>query len=380
MKNHLVLAVATFVLLDLCTLAFSYSIGQQVEKDAIAINLAGRQRMLSQRFTKAALLATISTRSDAQRSESSSEVSQAYRLFLRTLSAFADGGETAGGDGRPVLLDPVRGKAAVLVGNVRGSLAQWPDAPTELAELERFSRFMIDHNGEILDAMNRLTSELEHESVVTVTRLRIAQSLAFILSLGNFILILIGMRRAQQRAEAAAETDALTGLLNRGGFYMKLEEALERRHTSREPFGVMLIDLNEFKAVNDRFGHAAGDATLREVARRLKDLNSHGWICGRLGGDEFAVICPQLEAEKMQSVAHYLSGILSGIPGGEMVISASVGFAPANSQRTADEIIADADAMMYSVKGNRHNSGSHRDSRRHLDASFFGNANIHSDD
>jgi len=370
-KTPLALAIATFVLLDLGTLAFSYSIARQVEKDAVAINLAGRQRMLSQRITKATLLATNPTRSEAQRMASSTEVGQAYQIFLRTLSAFAEGGETVGGDGRPVQLDAVNGKAALLVGNVRGSLERWPNAPTESRELESFSQFMVEHNGEILDSMNRLTSELENESIATVTRLRIAQTFAFILSLVNFIFILMGMRRAQRRAEAASLTDTLTGLLNRGGFYKQLEAALSRSHTLQEPLAVMLIDMNEFKAVNDNYGHAAGDATLCEVARRLQDLSTHGWICGRLGGDEFAVICPGLEAEKLASVAQYLSGILSGVPGGELVISASVGFAAAKPQQTADEVIANADAMMYSIKGNHHVSGSHRDKRRQIDLPLF---------
>lgn len=364
MKNPLTLAIATFVLLDLGTLAFSYSIARQVEKDAVAINLAGRQRMLSQRITKAALLTTSPTRNAAQRMESLIEVDRAYQMFQRTLSAFAEGGETVGGDGRPVQLDPVQGKAALLVGNVRGSLERWPNAPTEHPELESFSQFMVEHNGEILDSMNRLTSELENESIATVTRLRIAQTFAFILSLANFIFILAGMRRAQRRAEVASITDTLTGLLNRGGFYKQLEAALSRSHSQQEPLAVMLIDMNEFKAVNDNYGHAAGDATLCEVARRLRDLSTHGWICGRLGGDEFAVICPGLEAEKLATVAQYLSGILSGVPGGELVISASVGFAAAKPQQTADEVIADADATMYTVKGSRHNLVNHRNTQR----------------
>lgn len=364
MKKHLTLAVATFVLLDLGTLAFSYTIARQVEKDAVAINLAGRQRMLSQRITKAALLATSPTRTESQRAESAAEVSQAYQTFRRTLSAFADGGETIGGDGRPVQLEAVRGKAALLVGDVRGSLDHWQKAPADYVELEKFSQFMGERNGEILDAMNRFTTELEHESVASVSRLRIAQTLAFMLSLGNFVFILVGMHRARLEAEAASVTDALTGLLNRGGLYRQLDTALERSASSNTPLGVMLLDLNGFKAVNDNFGHAAGDDTLREVARRLQGLNSRGWICGRLGGDEFAVICPGLEAGPLAEAAQYLTGILSGIPGGGLIVSASVGWAAVKANQTADEVIAVADAMMYSIKSEHHIAGSYRDKQR----------------
>ena len=364
MKHHLTLAVATFVLLDLGTLAFSYTIARHVEKDAVAINLAGRQRMLSQRITKAALLATSPTRSETQRAESVAEVNQAYQTFSRTLSAFADGGETVGGDGRPVQLEAVQGKAALLVGKVRGLLDHWPQVPADYAEMERFSQFMGERNGEILDSMNRLTTELEHESVAAVSRLRIAQTLAFLLSLGNFFFILMGMQRARVDAEKASVTDALTGLLNRGGLYRELDAALAHSASSNTALGVMLLDLNGFKSVNDNFGHAAGDATLREVARRLLDLKTRGWVCGRLGGDEFAVICPGLDAEALAAAAHYINSILSGIPGGELVVSASVGWASVKPQQTADEVIAVADAMMYSIKNDHHAAGSHRDKQR----------------
>lgn len=364
MKNRLALAIATFVLLDLGTLAFSYSIARQVEKDAVAINLSGRQRMLSQRITKASLLATNPTRTEAERTASAMEVSQAYSVFRRTLLAFAQGGKTVGGDGRPVRLETVEGKAALLVGEVRGMLDQWPDPPANAADLERFTQFMVERNGDILDAMNQLTTALEQQSIAAVSRLRIAQTLAFLLSLGNFMVILLGMQRARLRAETESVTDALTGLLNRGGFYAALHAALEQRAQSNTSLGVMLLDLNGFKAVNDGFGHSAGDATLREVSRRLKGLCSNGWTCGRLGGDEFAIFCPNMDKQQTIVASQHVSSVLSGIPGGELTVSASVGWASVDSLQSADEVIAAADAMMYEVKSKHHLAKSHRDRGR----------------
>jgi diguanylate cyclase (GGDEF)-like protein len=364
LKNRLALAVATFVLLDLGTLAFSYSITRQVEKDAVAINLAGRQRMLSQRITKAALLAVNPNRSANQRAAATAELGKADQTFRRTLSAFANGGETIGGDGRPVQLESVQGRAALLVGEVRGLLDRWPHIPTDSAELEKFSEFMEERNGEILDAMNQLTTELERESIATVSRLRIAQTLAFILSLGNFLFILLDMHRARSAAESASFTDALSGLLNRAGLYRELEAAIERSQVTSQPLGVMLLDLNDFKAVNDNFGHAAGDATLLEVARRLLDFRRQGWVCGRLGGDEFAVVCPDITAESLADAARQLGSILGGIPAGGLTVSASVGWACAEPQQTADDVIAVADAKMYSVKNDRRATRSFRDKQR----------------
>jgi diguanylate cyclase (GGDEF)-like protein len=364
MKIRLPLAVATFVLLDLGTLAFSYSIARQVEKDAVAINLSGRQRMLSQRITKASLLVTNPARTDAQRTASTMEVTQAYNVFRRTLVAFAQGGETVGGDGRPVRLEAVEGKAALLVGEVRGMLDEWPSPPANAGDLERFSEFMVERNGDILDAMNQLTTALEQQSIAAVSRLRIAQTLAFLLSLGNFLVILLGMHRARLRAEAESVTDALTGLLNRGGFYSALHAALDRRTENNTSLGVLLLDLNGFKAVNDSYGHSAGDATLREVARRLKGLCNHGWTCGRLGGDEFAVICPDMDLQQTTVAGQHVSSVLSGIPGGGLTVSASVGWVCIDSSQSADEVIAAADAMMYTVKNKHHLAKSHRDKGR----------------
>ena len=364
MKNRIAWAVATFVVLDLCTLAFSYSIAKQVERDAVAINLAGRQRMLSQRITKAALLAVNPKRSEMQRAVSVTELGASIETFLRTLKAFAEGGETTGGDGRTVQLESVRGTAAVLVGQVRGEFKNWTRAPTAYADLVAFSQFMDERNGEILESMNQLTSELESDSISAVSKLRIAQSLAFALSFANFLFILVTMHRTRIAAETASVTDALTGLLNRGGFYRELKASIERSHTSNISLGVMLLDLNEFKAVNDTYGHSAGDATLREVARRMQDFIRPDWVCGRLGGDEFAVICPALTKESLADAAKQLSSILGGIPGGGQTVSASIGWCYVEPGQSADEIVAIADAKMYSVKTEHRVMRGHRDKQR----------------
>jgi diguanylate cyclase (GGDEF)-like protein len=258
----------------------------------------------------------------------------------------------------------VQGKAALLVGQVRGVLDQWPHVPTEALALAQFSQFMDERNGEILDSMNQFTSELERQSIASVSRLRIAQTFAFILSLVNFSFILVGMQRARVAAETVSFTDALTGLLNRAGLYRELEAAIARRHGSDMPLGVMLLDLNEFKAVNDNFGHAAGDAALREVARRLQDFCLPGWLCGRLGGDEFAVVCPGIGEETLADAAQRLSSILGGVPGGGLTVSASIGWACVQPQQSADDVIAVADAKMFSVKNHGRATRSYRDKQR----------------
>ena len=350
---RLILAIAAFVVLDLGVLAFNFQIARQVESDAVAINLAGRQRMLSQRVAKASLLATKANLNEAQHADAIREASEAYELFRRTLKAFAEGGDTVGGDGNRAYLEPASGRAALLVGDVRGMLEPWPRVPASGSELERFAQFIVERNLSILDAMNQLTSELQHQSVSAIARLRMAQTLAFLLSLVNFFLILFEMNRARRKAIALSITDALTGLLNRAGLYRVLEKAVEEAAAHGSPLGVMLLDLDGFKAVNDQHGHAAGDETLQEAARRIQSWLRPGWHCGRLGGDEFAVVCPGLTPEALPSMAADLGKVLTGLPGGNLLVSASVGYAAATPGTNADALIAAADASMYADKTER---------------------------
>lgn len=108
-------AIVLFVVLDLTVLLINLWIASQMARDAVAINLAGRQRMLSQQTTKALLLATHAP-DWAHFQSGLSELGSAYGLFERTLHAFAEGGETVGGDGSPVVLEAVsvaEGRAAL---------------------------------------------------------------------------------------------------------------------------------------------------------------------------------------------------------------------------------------------------------------------------
>lgn len=367
MKTRLLMAVAAFLLLELAALVFSFRIAQQVEKDAVAINLAGRQRMLSQRITKAALLAADPDRSEAQRMRSLAELTQADAVFRQTLTAFMDGGKTTGGDERRVTLERAQGTAATHLAAVHSLLSSGPQTPSDMANMKPFAQFMDEKNDAILDAMNQLTTELERQSIQAITRLRIAQTLAFLLALGNFLFIYRSMQRAQVVAETASITDTLTGLLNRDGVYLAVDNALRDRAARNTPLGVMLLDLNDFKAVNDNFGHAAGDQALREVARLLREFCQPGWACGRLGGDEFAVVCPGLAPDAVALAARQLSQALDGFPAGNVHISASVGWASVDSQLTADSVMSAADAQMYLVKGAGRKKKGFRETTRQVD-------------
>ncbi|HPU52169.1 MAG TPA: EAL domain-containing protein, partial [Burkholderiaceae bacterium] len=159
---------------------------------------------------------------------------------------------------------------------------------------------------------------------------------------------------AQQRLAQLAHFDPVTGLHNRHYFNLSVDRSLSGQ-LSNVQLAVMFVDLDDFKQVNDSLGHAAGDALLREVARRLvAALRKTDVVC-RLGGDEFAVILPLADGSTEASAvaAKLLAGLAMPlrIADHEMFISASIGVALASTgEMDAGELLRRADVAMYEAK------------------------------
>lgn len=154
-----------------------------------------------------------------------------------------------------------------------------------------------------------------------------------------------------------AEHDGLTALLNRNAFHERLSLALQPRQGSTQapPLALMLLDLDQFKAVNDRRGHAAGDAVLRIAAARMRHAVRAGDVLGRLGGDEFACLVPEEhDRAQLAALARKLRRVIAApmvVDGHRLRLSASLGIAicPPHGA-TSDLLLAHADAAMYSAK------------------------------
>jgi diguanylate cyclase (GGDEF)-like protein len=155
-------------------------------------------------------------------------------------------------------------------------------------------------------------------------------------------------RRRSVRVERAALVDSLTGLPNRLAFERRLAKEWRRSERYNRPLGMLLIDLDDFKHVNDTQGHAAGDAVLREVAASISGRIRVSDMAARLGGDEFVVICPETPLEGLKILARSLEERLS-----EAAIATSIGF---TEREPADEdpehFVERADAAMYRRKAN----------------------------
>ena len=160
-----------------------------------------------------------------------------------------------------------------------------------------------------------------------------------------------------ERAETSALTDSLTGLPNARALRYRFEEEADRARRHRDSFSVVMMDLDGFKAVNDRLGHQAGDQLLRELtALLLSHIRSSDFI-GRYAGDEFVAIL-QVSQDEAQELSQRLQLVIDrhdfGFSGSKLFIGVSVGWAAFGLDgETLDELLLAADRAMYSNKARR---------------------------
>ncbi len=162
---------------------------------------------------------------------------------------------------------------------------------------------------------------------------------------------------AREKMRFAAMHDALTGLPNRASGLERLDEELARSRRSGAPLSVMMIDLDHFKRVNDTYGHASGDAVLREASSRFRGAMRVYDAVARFGGEEFMVVMPECEEDAALRVAQRLRTRLRGssvaLPGAAPIsVTASVGVASTLGHAAADaaELLAAADRALYRAK------------------------------
>jgi diguanylate cyclase (GGDEF)-like protein len=167
-----------------------------------------------------------------------------------------------------------------------------------------------------------------------------------------FILLAMTKERGELRHKTAALVDPLTGLANRRAF---LESAAACRPRDGAPLSVLLADLDRFKTVNDRFGHAVGDRVLRVFAGTIERVLRPSDLSGRLGGEEFAVLLPGAgiaDAERVAERIRAVYGAAAGTVGGHPVASTvSIGVATScAAECDLSELLAVADRALYRAK------------------------------
>lgn len=166
------------------------------------------------------------------------------------------------------------------------------------------------------------------------------------------VVTLAALKNRLESQELLARTDALTHISNRRAFFEAASLELERARRQGRPLTVAYADIDDFKLVNDRLGHAQGDALLVTVAQTLRGATRPFDIVARLGGDEFGIILPETDAATAGTILTRLRGqaLAAAAQGGWDVgvsIGAAVFLVP---PRDVDELTARADELMYTVK------------------------------
>ncbi|MDZ4179863.1 MAG: diguanylate cyclase [Coriobacteriia bacterium] len=164
------------------------------------------------------------------------------------------------------------------------------------------------------------------------------------------------LRDARERLEHMATTDGLTGLWNRRFTLESLARELDRARREGASTGVVLVDIDHFKGVNDDYGHAAGDEALRRTADVLSQVVRQYDIVGRVGGEEMLVVAPDVSAGSLGVLAERLRAAVEALdtadvcPDRSLTISVGTALAAAGQAETVDALIARADAAMYAAK------------------------------
>ena len=180
----------------------------------------------------------------------------------------------------------------------------------------------------------------------------LANLLVMAIAFGAVALLGAAQRGWLRRERAISRTDGLTGLLNGRGFYEAAAVELARSSRYRHPLTIAYVDLDDFKGINDRFGHARGDAVLVAVARALRRACRSTDLVGRLGGDEFVVLFPETGRDAAEAALVKLrprvqeAGSQGGAPMTASIGSVSFAVPPAD----VEVLVREADTAMYAAK------------------------------
>jgi diguanylate cyclase (GGDEF)-like protein len=177
------------------------------------------------------------------------------------------------------------------------------------------------------------------------------------------VLIVIRERLTGERdaLRISALTDPLTGVANRRSLVSRTEYEISRHRRARRPFALLMLDLDGFKLLNDRFGHAAGDDLLIEMAAAVQSAVRDQDTVARIGGDEFCVLAPETDAAGARKLAIRVMTAVGQVTAGVDSLGASPGLAVfPHDGATVEALLAAADEQLLAVKRRRHGRATRR--------------------
>jgi two-component system, cell cycle response regulator len=168
-----------------------------------------------------------------------------------------------------------------------------------------------------------------------------------------------GLIRAREELRFQATHDVLTGLWNRRALLDLLYREIERASRSNSPTGLLMLDLDHFKNINDTYGHLAGDMVLREVGRRITQVIRSYDFVGRYGGEEFLAVLPGCDRAQALHSAERIRAAIAAAPiivnNSEIHLTTSIGATALASDACEKRLLAAADAALYQAKGEGRN-------------------------
>jgi diguanylate cyclase (GGDEF)-like protein/PAS domain S-box-containing protein len=261
------------------------------------------------------------------------------RVAQERVRALAEMGEHALAGADPAVL------ATDAVALIRRTL------PVAGAEVRLASGVALASDGAVGEAPLRLGIVTGTEILITPDRTLTDEEMTILRAVANILATAIERLRDEDRMRHDALHDPLTGLANRTLLYDRLGHALA--HAERDPgdTGVLFVDLDNFKRVNDVYGHGAGDELLAALGGRLEGAVRPADTVARFGGDEFVVVCEHTDRAGALALADRLESAIAvpvAVAGVEHTLSASIGIAL--GQGDAEELIREADAAVYRAK------------------------------
>ncbi len=288
-----------------------------------------------------------------------SEAEQEHARLVSLLGAMNQGILFVGGDNAVAYFNPaflrmwMIAESANLVGKPASEVLRL--SSNVLAQPDHFSRFLLDVTS-THEVSENFEIHMADGRVVTQTSYPVRDpEFRFI----GRLWVYEDITKARQTAEQLiylAERDSLTGLYNRRRFQEELERFITDADRRKSQGALLFFDLDEFKYVNDTFGHGAGDSMLIRIAGEVGKLVRRNEIFSRLGGDEFAILMPEADRREIEALAERIVRAVAQIPfrfdAQNLRLTASLGIAlyPENAAN-GEELIAHADAAMYQAKG-----------------------------
>lgn len=331
------------------------------------VNISGQQRMLSQRVSLFSLdyLATGSSQSKVLAESALKKLNKNHSLLTAPhFNALSNNEESP-------LSEPLKVMYFSEPMNVHQSLMEFESAVRKvLYSIDddinlalKAESFLSMSRHTLLDALDAVVRQYELESVERVNELRVAQNMVLGIIILTILIEAVFVFRPMvakvsdfaRRIQHDANHDHLTGLYNRRAFYLMSEQVASLAQRNKRPLCVLMIDIDHFKKINDRFGHDAGDIAIKRVSGVLESCSRQSDIVSRFGGEEFIILLPETDLQGARTVGEKIRAevIDSSFEFDGQLISMTVSCGAAECLPDVihlDTLVAQADKALYEAK------------------------------